>query len=311
MSKTTAGSALEQCRKAALDTAWSQWSVLGGQVGGRFTVPRAIVDPEALVLFSCALRDNEPRLWDFVGGLLAAAPSLLSVQRTRNLAAHYPARVREVLAEAAAIATTDGKDARWKPLAQGAPGRPYRAGKVDQPARRIGEPAALMLRLRLAFGVHARSDVLAFLLAIAPASAAAREVGEATGYGPTPARRVLDAMAAARVVSAAGSRPERYHAEVERWAALLGDTPIPVWRYWQPLYAFLAAALPSARDIAVAERSAYLRSSEQRRLVLEHRAAFARNRITVPEPSDYPGEEYVAGFERTLQTVAAWLEASV
>jgi hypothetical protein len=77
------------------------------------------------------------------------------------------------------------------------------------------------------------------------------------------------------------------------------------------LYVFLAAALPSARDSAVAERSAYLRSSEQRRLVLENRAAFARNRITVPEPSDYPGEEYVAGFERTLDAVAAWLEASV
>jgi hypothetical protein len=311
MSKTTAPSAVEQCRQAALDAAWSQWHALGGQVGGRFTLPRAIVDPEALLLFSCALRDDEPRLWDLVGGLLAATPSLLSVQRTRNLAAHYPERVREVLAEAAAIATTDGKDARWKPLAAGAPGRQYRAGKVDQPARRIGEPAALVLRLRLAFGVHARSDLLAFLLAVAPASATAREVAEATGYGPMPARRALEAMATARVVSAAGSRPERYHADIERWAALLGEAPVPVWRYWQLLFVFLAAALPSARETNDAARSVYLRSSDQRRLVLEHRAAFARNRIAVPEPSDYPGEKYLAGYEGTLRAVAEWLEASV
>lgn len=311
MSKTTGGSALEQCRKAALDAAWNQWSVLGGQVGGRFTVPRAIVDPEALLLFSCALRDDEPRLWDLVGGLLAAAPSLLSVQRTRNLAAHYPERVREVLAEAAAIAATDGKDARWKPLSAGAAGRPYRVRKVDQPVRRIGEPAALMLRLRLAFGVHARSDALAFLLAAAPSSATAREVAEATGYGPMPARRALEAMATARVVTAEGSRPERYHADTDRWAPLLGDAAVPAWRHWQALFAFLSAALTSRHGRAVAERSPYLRSGDLRRLVLEHRPAFALNRIAIPEPGDYPGEAFLAGYDRALLAVAAWLHGGV
>jgi hypothetical protein len=245
-----------------------------------------------------------------VGGFLAAAPSLLSVHRTRNLAAQYPERVRGILAEAAAIATTDGKDARWKPLAKGAPGRPYRAGKVDQPGRLIGEPAALMLRLRLAFGVHARSDVLAFLLSIAPSSVSAREVGEATGYGPMPARRALEAMVAARIVRAAGSRPERYHAEIERWASLMGDKAVPVWRYWRPLFGFLAAALPSVSDASVGERSAYLLSSDKRRLVLEHRAAFSWNRIAIPESSDFPGEEYLAGYDQTLLAVSRWLEAS-
>jgi len=285
--------------------------VLGGQVGGRLAVPRSTVDPEALLLFSCALRDDEPRLWDLVAGLLATASSLLSVQRVRNLAAHYPERVRGVLAEAAAIAATDGKDARWKPLAAAAAGRPYRAGKVARSTRRIAEPPALMLRLRLAFGVHARSDVLAFLLASAPSSATAREVAEATGYGPTPARRALEAMATARVVSAEGSRPERYHADRERWAALLGGASIPAWRHWHALFAFLAAVLPSERGRAVAERSPYLRSGDLRRLVLGHRAAFALNRIAVPEPADYVGEEYLAGFEETVRAVAEWLEASV
>lgn len=169
MANPKPGSAVEQCRQAVLDAVWNQWSVLGGQAGGRITVPRSIVDPEALLLYSCATRDDDPRLWDFVGGLLALAPSLLSVQRTGNLAAHYPKGVRAILAEAAAIAATDGRDARWKPLAAGARPRPYHARKVYQPAGHVGLPAALMVRLRLAFGVHARSDVLAFLLGIAPA----------------------------------------------------------------------------------------------------------------------------------------------
>jgi hypothetical protein len=286
--------------------------VLGGQTSGRVSAPQSIVDPEALLLYSCAIRDDEPGLWDCVGGLLALAPSLLSVQRTRNLAAQYPERVRAVLAEAAAIAATDGKDARWKPLAAGAAPRVYRPRRVYQPAQRMGLPAALMVRLRLAFGVHARADVLAFLLGVAPASATAREVAEATGYGPVPARRALEAMATARILGAGDSRPARYHAEAERWAALLGGTPAPRWRYWQPLFAFLAAALPPARPAeAVAERSPFLRSSEERQLVLTHRAAFGLNRIAVPEHSDYVAEEYLAGFERTLEAVAEWMVASV
>ena len=310
MSTPTTRSAAEQCREAVLRSVWNQWTVLGAQAGGRITVPQAIVDPEALLLYSCAIRDDDPRLWDFVGGLLALAPSLLSVQRTGNLAAQYPEGVRAVLAEAAAIAATEGKDARWKPLAAGATPRPYHSRKVYQPAGHVGLSAALMVRLRLAFGVHARSDVLAFLLGIAPASATAREVAEATGYGPVPARRALEAMAAARILGAAGSRPERYHADMERWATLLGGAPVPRWRYWQPLFTFLAAALPAKHQETVAERSPYLRSSEERQLVLTHRAAFALNRIVVPEHSDYVAEEYLAGFERTLLAVAEWVKAN-
>jgi hypothetical protein len=44
---------------------------------------------------------------------------------------------------------------------------------------------------------------------------------------------------------------------------------------------------------------------------LEHRQALTRNRILVPEPSDYPGEAFLDGFERTLTAVATWLGANV
>lgn len=308
-------SGVAKCRDAALSVVWSQWSVLGGQVGGRFRKPRAIVDPEALILFSCALRDDEPRLWDFVGGLVAGTPSMLSVQRTRNLAAQYPERVRKVMAELAAIAVTDGKDARWKPTAGDAKPRPYRDGKVYRPTRHILEPSALMPRLRLAFGVHARTDLIAFLLATAPSSTSARDVAEATGYGPMPVRRALDAIATARLIVAEGTRPERYHAIPEQWTPLLGDSEaIPTWRYWQPLFSFLAAALVTTTDTTAArpeDSSPYLRSSDARRLVLSHRSAFSRNRITIPEPSDYPGEEFLVGFERILLAVSSWLAESV
>jgi hypothetical protein len=310
MSGSTLVNAIERCREAAIHVAWSQWSMLGGQVGGRVTTPSAIVDPEALVLFSCALRDDEPRLWDLVGGFLAEGSSLLSVQRTRNLAAAFPERVRETMREVAAIAVADGKDARWRPLAAGEP-RPYRPGKVYKPAGHIAEPSALVLRLRLALGVHARTDALAYLLALAPAGATAREVADATGYGPIPVRRALDAMATSRLILAEGTRPERYHVSLEQWGRLLGGAPLPQWRHWHQLFAFLAEVLPSRTAKRVSERSAYLESSDLRRVVLDHRQALTRNRILVPEPSDYPGEAFLDGFEQTLSAVATWLGENV
>lgn len=309
MSKPTS-SGLARCRAAALDTAWSQWAVLGGAAGGRVREARAVVDPEALLLLSCALRDEEPRLWDFAAGLMSEAPQLLSVQRTRNLASAYPEQAGAALGEAAAIAVADGKDARWKPIAARTPARRHRPGKLSDPFRQVGDPAALMLRLRLAFGVHVRPDALAYLLASAPTWASAREVAEATGYGVEPARRALDAMAQARVVVAEGARPERYRVAAERWAPLLGTERVALWRHWSTLFAFLAAVLAPARAGRVAERSPYLLSGEQRRLVLAHAAAFARNRIAIPEPSDFVAEEYLEGFDRTLVAVAEWMEGN-
>jgi hypothetical protein len=48
-------------------------------------------------------------------------------------------------------------------------------------------------------------------------------------------------------------------------------------------------------------------SSEYRSTVLAHRQAFTRNRIEVPEPSDYPGEEFLDGMGATLAAVVSWL----
>jgi hypothetical protein len=309
MSTAAVNSALKRCREAAIRTAWAQWSVLGGHVGGRFTKPAAVVDPEALVLLSCALRDDEGRLWDMVGGFAELGCGVLSVQRTRNVAAAFPSETRSELAEFAAIAVALGKDARWRPLAAKAH-RPFRQGKLTNPTRNAADPAALIPRLRLAFGVHARTDALAFLIASAPVAATSREVAEATAYGEMPVRRGLSAIANARLLIADGERPERYHAERSRWAPLLQYTDaFPPWRHWHTLFAFLAAAVPSARSLT-GSGTDYVISSRLRRLVLDHSAAFVRNRIPVPTPADYRAEDFLGGFVDTLEAVASWLESN-
>ena len=312
MSWDTRSSQLETLREAAVSLAWSQWAPLGGQVAGQVRAPHAVVDPEALVLFSCALRGVEPRLWDLVAGFAAAEPALLSVQRMRNLAKGYHGRVDSALAEFARIAVRDGKDARWSPLAVKGDVRSYRTGKVRDPADGAIDRAALMIRMRLAFGVTVRTDALAYLLAVSPERASIAEITRATGYRAVPVRRGLESMAAARVVQASSTRPARYYAALDSWGPLLdvskGAAP---WRFWQPLMVFLVEAVERLRADTDPPRSEYLWSSELRKLVEAHWQALELNRIKAPDPRHFLGAKYLDGFEETVKVLRSWLMKSV
>jgi hypothetical protein len=281
-------------------------------VAGEARPPRAVVDPEALVLFSCALRGAEPRLWDIAAGLAATEPALLSVQRMRNLARAYSQRLGSALAEFARVAMRDGKDARWKPLATVAEVRSYRPGRVHLPSEGAFERAGLMLRLRLAFGVTARTDVLAYLLATSPERSSIAEVARATGYGTMPVRRGLEAMAAAQVVQASSTRPARYYAPLDRWGPLLdiskGAAP---WRYWQPLMVFLVEVEQALAQDVEPPRTEYLWSSHLRNLVETHWSTLELNRVRVPDPRRYLGTKYLEGFEETVRVLRNWLAHNV
>jgi len=295
-------------QETAVGLAWTQWTSLGGQVGGDARTPHAVVDPEALVLFSCALRGREPRLWDLAAGLAATEPSLLSVQRVRNLAAAYPAAVKEALAEFGRIAVRDGKDARWTTLAIRGDVRAYRPGKVHLPSAGAMDRAGLMLRLRLAFGVTARTDVLSYLLATSPERASIAEVARATGYGPVPVRRALEAMAAAQVVQASSTRPARYYAPLDTWGPLLGVSKgAAPWRFWHPLMVFLDAILDALGADTEPARTDYLWSSELRKLVESHWTALDLNRVKAPDPRRYLGAAYLEGFEETVRLLRNWV----
>lgn len=308
MSALTLDSGLAAVREALLAVVWGQWTVLGGRGGGRIKRPRAVVDPEALVLASCALRDDEPRLWDMAAGFVAQSSGLLSVQRTRNLAKAYPPGVRTVLKELAAVAKVDGRDARWAPLAA-AEYQPYRASKFAPEAVRLMDPATLVLRLRLAFGVQARTDVLAFLLTSGDGAFSAKQIAEGTGYGSIPIRRACELMSRSRLLRTEGARPERYRVRRVAWMQLL-ELPgnPPRWRHWQPIFAFLAHLLEWDAGRAGKRRSAYLESGDVRRLVLEHAAAFSVNRLDIKPPADYQGEAFIEGFASILTDVRQWLE---
>ena len=299
-------------RETAIELAWTQWGALGGQVAGKVRAPRAVVDPEALVLFSCALRNVERRLWDLAAGLAATEASLLSVQRTRNLARAYPQWARDTLAEFASVAVRVGKDARWTPLAAKDDVRTYRLGKVNQPHESATERAALMLRLRLAFGVTARTDMLTYLIATSPEWASIADIARATCYGPVPVRRGVEAMAAARIIQASSTRPARYYAPLQDWGPLLGFSKrAPSWRFWHPLMVFLIETLELLATHKQTEPTDYMWSSDVRSVIEKHWPALELNRIQVPDPRDHLGTTYLKAFEQTTRLVADWVKSNV
>jgi hypothetical protein len=283
--------------RSAVEVARRQWRGIGAPVGAAERVA-AVVDPEALLHLSVALAPREPWLMDAMAAWMALHSSLLSVQRVRNLAADFPPSGRERLAALARVAMDEGKDARWKPLADGRPAdpRPRRApGRAIQ--RRFTNATALLLQLRLGMGVGVKADVLAFLLATNGAPASAAEIAEAIRYTVVAVRRAADEMTSARFVRAArgergGDGPTTYAAPPDAWAAVLGiDPPFPPWRGWRERFA-LVADLAERGDVSVTDAE-----------LLEELHADAFDFDGAPPPE--------AGWQVSVAALARWMSESV
>src|SRR5687768_15660095 len=111
MSKGLVRSIGERARRTAVEVAWAQWSALATSVAPQpERRPRAIVDPEALVLLSLAMRGREQRLDETVFAWARRGSALLSVQRMTSVSETFPLSAREALGEFAAQAG----DRRWR-----------------------------------------------------------------------------------------------------------------------------------------------------------------------------------------------------
>jgi hypothetical protein len=303
-------------RQVTLDVAWRQWRVLGAGAATRTGAGRplrALIDPEALVLVSLALLDEERRLADLLHDWAARNADLLSVQRMKNLAAGYPDSARDVLAQRlawfATVAHDVGKDLRWRPMAaMGRAVRPSAAeptdanvgvdtSVVDVPSVRAGArsgtkvratrarltaDAALLLRLRLGVGVGVKADVLAFLLARSGQWATVRELAEATAYTPAAVRRAAEDLAAARLTDALDGAPMSYRTVYAAWAPLLAleDRP-PHWARWHERFVFVIEFLHWANAARARPLSAYVLGAHGRELLGRHRPAFERDVVAV------------------------------
>lgn len=144
------------------DLAWSQWTELG--VTGPFRRhDQVLLDPEALVAFTAALGDLDPRLRDESIDWCVHFGDAISVSRLKNLL-QDGIGTRQVF-DHYARAVNAASRLRWPTADAGAtegPDKPQLSGKSRQAD--LHRPALLRLRLRAIFGVGTRADVVAELL---------------------------------------------------------------------------------------------------------------------------------------------------
>ena len=275
MSSTVLASIAGEVRESAASLAWAQWATLGSVASsGRNAV--ALVDPEALVLLSLTLREHERRFWDVLRTWIPVGVRLLSVQRTKNLAREFPQSMATAVSEFAALAVSEGKDARWRSLAESpvdnlAPGR-RKEWKVTDSF--IGAPA-LMLRLRLGLGVGLRADALSYLLARDGEWLPVRVIASALGYTGAATRRALDDLSAARLIHATvEGQPTTYIVDAKPWCDVLGIATPPEWRGWFKIFALFSDLERLWRSTEMSTVTEYAAHALLRQTLSQHRTAF-------------------------------------
>lgn len=314
MSGSSATALAERAREAALQAAWTQWGVLNPRLMGRAKTRSrgSAIDPEALVLASLALWDQERRLTDVLAWWAEHGAPLMSVRRLDSLGRTFPAAVATRVSVFARWAGGSG-DTRWKPKAAAAESEdpPVRSGKG--PAKLVLAGAqTLLLKLRAGFGVSAKPDVFCYLLALDGEGATSKRIARAVGYAEKNVRHAAQELVLGGFIEERDVFPTQYAARpgfAGSLVHLLSGRPeenaAPGWRHWWAIYAFLLHIGSWAEDPALAQP--YPLSSRARELFTEYRWAFPQRELPLPEPGHYRGERYLAAFEETVEAISEWL----
>jgi hypothetical protein len=304
-------SVIHKLEQSAIDAIWIQWRSLGTFIESD-RIAKSMVDPEALLLLALTLRHKERRLWDVLVSWAMNGSKLFSVQRVKNLLAGYSEVTKERIAEFAWRAKREGNDFRWENLAGNGPGPTPRSQLLLEGYPAIWEPSALLLQLRLAFGIGIVPDLLGFLLSLNGEWTSARRIAEATGFSVYAIRRTADNMTASHLLESTQAKPMEYRVRPDVWCKLLGiDGTPPPWRFWHQVYDFIANVIAETEIIETSDLSPYILGSRLRDIVEAHGDAFILNRIETPDPNRFPGEQYIHAFNTILSTLSTWIRESV
>lgn len=298
---------IHQLTEAVIGAIWIQWRSLGSFIETD-RLANTMIDPEALLLISLTLRHRERRLLDVLVSWAKNGSKLLSLQRVKNLVGRYPVMVSDRLAEFAHQSMVEGNDFRWSRLASANAGPAARNQILWKAYPAIWHPAALLLRIRLGFGMGITPDLLSFLLSLRGEWTNASQISQAICYSPYSIRRVADDMASAHLIESTQVKPVKYRAKPEAWTTLFGIAgKIPIWCFWYQVYAFAAKIINSYESGEWEGLSAYMLSTKLRDLVEDNQDVFIWNQINIPDPRRYIGEEYLLAFNQTINNLTEWI----
>jgi hypothetical protein len=319
----------EEYQNLVLNFLWRQWSALGvaGQAGGE---DAWIIDPEALLLFTCTMGRHEPRLFDEALDWLQENGRFINVMRLKRILRTEKFAGERVLAAVAACLSKGTEAMKWKLLAesvptppvveeffippdgepQPVPGEPephfFRYGFKRGPLRlrghslkfRPAQPTNLALQLRALLGINVRCEIVIYLLTHEAAHPS--QIAREAYYFERAVQGTLVDMNQSGVVGLrAHGREKHYWLKPEHWAALLNRPPVfPQWVTWPPLFSALERIWLKVNDPGLEALDPLLQSSELRQLMAEVRPAIERSRFdkNLSDNREYLGEKYLPVF---------------
>lgn len=319
----------DKCRELLLDLVWRQWSALGVP-GHTAEAETRIVDPEALLIFTCTIGRHEPRLFDAMLDWLAENGRFINVQRLKRILRTETFVGERVLTAVAGRLAKGAEAPKWRQLAKpparteapeplffapdgqslpliGEPERHFaRYGFTRGPLRQRGhskpirpsEPATLTLQLRALLGINIRSEIVMYLLTHASAHPAA--IAREAGYSVRAVQNTLADMSQSGVVQLRVSQREKhYWVRSETWGHLLQrPTPFPKWTTWPPFFSAWEQIWLGLNAPRLPLLDPLLQASELRQLMKQVRPSLERAGFdkTLSDDRQHLGESYLPVF---------------
>ncbi len=274
-------------QRALLNRAWIQWIALGVDAVGE--PDDAVVDPEALIALTAELGDADARLRDVSTDWCVAYGRYVNGSRLKQVARELGTPPGAIGEYVATVATAGGPT--WPMATQPRPDYATRGkARLDSALAR----PRLRIRLRAAFGVNARADVLAALLAAPQIGLSVADLARKTRFTKPNVAFAVDALVLAGLLEARAVGNER-RVVLTRDGEILPDLQSPIAQPdWVTRF---GVALEVLRFGERDGMSPSVRAIEARRLVEGLRARIQSEGL--PQPSlDAFGDDFANAFDR-------------
>ena len=283
-------------QSALLNRAWTKWIALGvDAVGER---DDAVVDPEALIALTAELGDADARLRDVSTDWCVAYGRYVNGSRLKQVARELETPPQAIGEYVATVAAATGPS--W-PMAT----RP-RAEYVTRGKARLDSavaPALLRIRLRAAFGVNARADILAALLAAPVIGLSVADIARTTRFTKPNVASAVDALVLAGLLDARTVGNERRLTLTRADEILPGLTSPVVQPDWVTRFGVALEVLRFTRQEGM---SPSVRAIEGRRIVEGLRTRILAEGLPQPNTSAL-GDQFADAFDRWVVQLVDFL----
>jgi DNA-binding transcriptional ArsR family regulator len=287
-------------QRALLNRAWIQWIALGVDATGERD--DAVVDPEALIALTAELGDADARLRDVSTDWCIAYGRYVNGSRLKQVVRELRTPPEAIGEYVATVAAAGGPT--WPMATQ------PRSDYTTRGKARLDSALALprlRIRLRAAFGVNARADVLAALLATPKVGLSVADLTRQTRFTKPNVAFAVDALLLAGLLESRAVGNERRVTLTHGGKILPGLGPPVVQPDWVSRF---GVALEVLRFEDRAGMSTSVRAIEARRVVESLRDRITSEGLPRPNLAAW-GNDFAPAFDRWVAQLVDCLRGRV